>query len=277
MVPKSIQVGELTLGGGGPLFVIAGPCVIQDLDTCLLAGSAARAACQARGLPYIFKASFDKANRTSAESYRGPGIDEGLSILAAVRSKLDVPVLTDVHETAQVAATAQAVDVLQIPAFLCRQTDLIAAAAESGKALNIKKGPFLAPEDMQRPLEKALGAGARNVMLTERGTCFGYHALVSDMRALPIMRAFGYPVVFDATHSVQRPGARGCSSGGDRDMIAPLARAAVAAGADGLFIETHPDPSRAPSDADVQLPLAELPGLLDVLSAIDRAVRRKDA
>ncbi len=277
MQRRSIRVGDQTVGGGGPLFVIAGPCVIEDLDTCLRTGERARAACAERGLPYIFKASFDKANRTSRGSFRGPGMEEGLELLRKVRAELEVPVLTDVHETAQVSAAAEAVDVLQIPAFLCRQTDLIQAAAASGRTLNIKKGQFLAPDDMRFSLEKAVGGGAQNLMVTERGSCFGYNTLVSDMRALPVMRNFGWPVVFDATHSVQRPGGRGDRSGGDRRMVAPLARAAAAAGVDGFFIETHPEPERARSDGDIMLPLEELPALLDALVAIDEILKNPGA
>jgi 2-dehydro-3-deoxyphosphooctonate aldolase (KDO 8-P synthase) len=273
MQNKSITVGKITVGGGGPLFLIAGPCVIESTDLCLRVAESVKKSCAKLGLPYIFKASFDKANRTSGSSFRGVGMDEGLETLARVKKEFDVPVLTDVHETNQVSAVAEVADVLQIPAFLCRQTDLIISAAKSGKAVNIKKGQFMSPEGMKPVLEKAVSAGNKNVMLTERGVSFGYNTLVSDMRALPIMRSFGHPVVYDATHSVQRPAGLGDRSGGDRAMVAPLARAAAAVGVDGFFIETHPKPESAKSDAESMLPLAELPALLEVLVRIDEITR----
>ena len=273
MSAPAVHAGGVALGGGGPLFLIAGPCAIEDRDTCLRVAEAAAAACRSRGMPYVFKASFDKANRTRGDAPRGVGLDAGLAVLSAVKDAVGVPVLTDVHESGQAGPAAEVADVLQIPAFLCRQTDLIAAAAATGRALNIKKGPFMSPEGMARPLEKARAAGAGGVMITERGVCFGYDRLVSDLSALSVLRGLGCPVVFDATHSVQRPAGAGPETGGDRALVAPLARAAVAAGVDGLFIETHPDPDRAGSDAASQMPLEELPGLLDAVVAIDAVVR----
>jgi 2-dehydro-3-deoxyphosphooctonate aldolase (KDO 8-P synthase) len=224
-------------------------------------------------MPYIFKASFDKANRTSGRSFRGHGFERGLEILAEVRSKVGVPVLTDVHEVRQVADAAAVVDILQIPAFLCRQTDLVVAVAATGKPLNVKKGQFLAPWDMKNVVEKVEGAGNRNLLLTERGSSFGYNTLVVDMCSLPIMQSFGYPVVFDATHSVQRPGGKGDASGGAREFVPHLVRAAVAVGVDALFLEVHPEPDRALSDAASMLNLADLPALLASAKAIDQAAR----
>jgi 2-dehydro-3-deoxyphosphooctonate aldolase (KDO 8-P synthase) len=228
--------------------------------------------CRELGLTYIFKASFDKANRSSASSFRGPGVEEGLDILAAVRAKLSVPVLTDVHTEEQVARAAAVVDVLQIPAFLCRQTDLIHAAVRSGKIVNIKKGQFLAPHDMRQVVNKAVQSGGKSILLTERGTTFGYNNLVADMRAIPIMKQLGFPVIFDATHSVQLPGGAGDRSGGQREFAPVLAKAAVAAGANGLFIETHPDPDQSPSDGPNMIPLAEMPSLLRTLLRIHEVV-----
>lgn len=250
-----VTVGAVPFGGGAPLAVIAGPCAAESPGLCLEVADAMAEACSAAGAGYVFKASFDKANRTGAASGRGPGIDEGLSVLAKVRERCGVPVITDVHEPGQAAKAAEAVDALQIPAFLCRQTDLLAAAAETGLPVMVKKGQFLAAEDMAGAVEKAAGRGG--VILCERGTFFGYRDLVVDMRSLVVMRSLGAPVVFDATHSVQRPGAAGGSSGGAREMTAPLARAACAVGIDGLFLEAHPDPAKAVSDRETQLPIAE--------------------
>ncbi len=255
------------------LFFIAGPCVIESADHALaLAGRLAEAA-RALAVPYIFKASFDKANRSSADAFRGPGLEAGLAVLDRVRRELGVPVLTDVHEAAQAERVAEIADVLQIPAFLCRQTDLIVAAARTGRVLNIKKGQFLAPWDMAHAVEKARKAGAAAVIVTERGASFGYNNLVADMRSLVELAALGCPVVFDATHSVQLPGGRGSSSGGDRRFIEPLARAAVATGVNGLFVEVHEDPDRALSDGPNALPLERFEPLLRRLLRIDAARR----
>jgi 2-dehydro-3-deoxyphosphooctonate aldolase (KDO 8-P synthase) len=256
--------------GGGKLFLIAGPCVIESRDSALRHSARLVEISHATGVPIVYKSSFDKANRTSFTSYRGPGMHEGLEILAEVRRTTGLPVLTDVHESHEVPAVAEVVDVLQIPAFLCRQTDLVNACAASGKAVNIKKGQFLAPWDMKHVAAKARQAGGQKLMLTERGTTFGYGNLVNDFRALVIMREFA-PVVFDATHSVQLPGAGQGVSSGDRRFIAPLARAAVAVGIDGLFMEVHEDPDHALSDGPNSLPIAELTSLLEKLTALRAA------
>jgi 2-dehydro-3-deoxyphosphooctonate aldolase (KDO 8-P synthase) len=255
------------------LSLIAGPCVVEKEELCLRIASRLKGVCDRLGLLYVFKASFDKANRTSAKSFRGPGLEEGLRILAKVRAKIGVPVLTDVHTGEQAIAAASVVDVLQIPAFLCRQTDLIVAAVKTGKIVNLKKGQFLSPGEMGQAIDKAKSAGGRKLLLTERGTTFGYHNLVSDMRSIPIMRRFGYPVIFDATHSVQLPGGGGDRSGGQREFAPVLARCALAAGASGIFIETHPDPDRALSDGPNTIPLAEMPALLKSLLKVYSAVQ----
>lgn len=252
--------------------LIAGPCVIESEDLCMEIAAYASEAAEALGIPYIFKASFDKANRTSSASYRGPGMDKGLEILAAVKSSLGLPVLTDVHEVWQIKPAAEVVDVLQIPAFLCRQTDLLVAAAETGKPVNIKKGQFLAPWDMKNAVDKVVGAGNSNILLTERGVSFGYNTLVVDMCALPAMRALGYPVIFDATHSVQQPGGAGNASGGQRQYVPHLLRAAVAVGIDALFLEVHPEPEQGLSDGATMLHLKDLPGLLRQAKAIGQAI-----
>jgi len=273
---NEVHLHNYRIGGtGNPLTIIAGPCVIESLDLCRKIAASAKATCDALGLPYIFKASFDKANRTSGDSFRGGGLDKGLETLAAIKAEFGVPVLTDIHETWQVKPVAEVADVLQIPAFLCRQTDLLLAAGESGRVVNVKKGQFLAPWDMNNVVEKVTGTGNQNLLLTERGVSFGYNTLVVDMRALPTLRAFGYPVVFDATHSVQQPGGQGSSSGGQREFIPPLLRAAVAAGVDGLFLEVHPEPGKALSDAATMLPLADLRGLLETAVAIDAVVKSR--
>jgi len=261
------------IGDGNPLAVIAGPCVIESLDLCREVATEAKAACDALGLPFIFKASFDKANRTSSGSFRGEGLEKGLEVLAAIKAEFGVPVLTDVHETWQIAPVSEVVDVLQIPAFLSRQTDLLLAAGESGRVVNVKKGQFLAPWDMKNVVEKVRGTGNNNLLLTERGASFGYNTLVVDMRSLPIMRALGCPVVFDATHSVQQPGGAGTTSGGQREFIPALLRAAVAAGVDALFLEVHPNPEAALSDAATMLPLSQLRALLATAKAIDAVVK----
>jgi 2-dehydro-3-deoxyphosphooctonate aldolase (KDO 8-P synthase) len=268
-----VTIGPVQLGGGAPLALIAGPCVIEGrAHTVELAGAIAEIARQA-GVPLIFKASFDKANRTSGWSYRGPGLDAGLQILAEVKRACGVPVLTDIHEAAQAQPAAAVCDVLQIPAFLCRQTDLLQAAARSGAAVNIKKGQFVAPWDMAHAIEKVRAEGNARVSLTERGTSFGYRNLVVDMRALEIMRGFGVPVIFDVTHSLQLPGGAGDASGGERQYGAGLLRAAVACGVDGLFIEVHERPEQALSDAATQWPLNGLAELLEQALAVDRARR----
>ncbi|MCH9758966.1 MAG: 3-deoxy-8-phosphooctulonate synthase [Proteobacteria bacterium] len=255
-----------------PLFLMAGPCALESRQMAMDVAGSLQETCKQLKLPFIFKSSYDKANRTSVHSKRGIGIDEGLDILADVKKTLNVPIITDVHLPSEVATVAAVADVLQIPAFLCRQTDLIAAAAESGRAMNIKKGQFLAPDDMLQVVEKARASGCRHVLVCERGSSFGYHNLIVDMRALVWMRQSGCPVVFDATHSTQLPGGGGGTTTGVREMAAPLARAAVAVGVNGLFIETHPDPQRAISDAATQIPLAEMPALLTSLLAIHRTV-----
>ncbi len=272
------QVGEITIGGG-QLFLIAGPCVIESEAHALKMGEAIAAVCRAKKLPYIFKASYDKANRTSVRSFRGPGLDEGLRILRKVRETVKVPVLTDVHEAADVPRVADAVDVLQIPAFLCRQTDLLIAAGKSGCAVNVKKGQFVSPWDMRHAVEKVREAGGEHVFLTERGASFGYNNLVVDMRSLAIMRKFA-PVVFDATHSVQLPSAGsasgdgvGIQSGGQPEFIPLLARAAVAAGVDGIFVEVHDNPAQAKSDGANALDLKLLPDFLDQLLAIRASIK----
>lgn len=263
----------MEVGGGAPLAVIAGPCVIESRDSALRHAEFLRAAAERIGLGFIYKSSYDKANRTSHRSYRGPGIEEGLRILREIKERLGVPVLTDVHEREQVAAVAEVVDVLQIPAFLCRQTDLVIEVARAGKAVNIKKGQFLAPWDVRSVIEKVTSTGNEQVLVTERGVSFGYNNLVSDMRSLALMRELGYPVVFDATHSLQLPGALGGASGGERRYIPPLARAGVAVGIDALFTEVHEDPDRALSDGPNSLPLAEVESLWRSVKEIDRLVK----
>jgi 2-dehydro-3-deoxyphosphooctonate aldolase (KDO 8-P synthase) len=254
------------------LFLIAGPCVIENEKLCLQTAASLKKTCAALGIFYVFKASFDKANRTSGKSFRGIGLERGLSILGKVRAEFGVPVLTDIHNESHAAVVGEVVDILQIPAFLCRQSDLIEAAASTGQILNIKKGQFLSPQEMGRVVEKARIAGAEKILLTERGTTFGYNNLVADMRSIPIMQRTGCPVVFDATHSVQLPGGAGDKSGGQREFAPVLARAALAAGANGLFIETHPHPDKALSDGPNMIPLGEmasvLKGLLKVFNAV---------
>ncbi|MFN3643902.1 MAG: 3-deoxy-8-phosphooctulonate synthase [Gemmobacter sp.] len=269
---EPVAIGPVTVGAGR-LALIAGPCQIETRDHARRIAAGVAEAAAAAGLPVIFKASYDKANRTSLAAARGVGMGPGLEILAAIRGEFGLPVLTDVHEPGHCATVAQAVDVLQIPAFLCRQTDLLLAAGETGRAINIKKGQFLAPWDMAHVAAKVASTGNRRILLTERGTSFGYNTLVTDFRALPQMRETGWPVVFDATHSVQQPGGLGGASGGQRRFVAPLARAAVAVGVDAVFIETHNDPDRAPSDGATMIPLADLGALLAALAALDAHVR----
>ena len=255
------------------LTVIAGPCVIENEKLCLWVATAMKRACTRLGVHYVFKASYDKANRTSAKSFRGPGLEAGLKILARVRREVGVPVLTDVHDEAQAAMAGHVVDIVQIPAFLCRQTDLIEAAVATGKIVNLKKGQFLSPAEMGQVVEKARDAGGKKLLLTERGTTFGYNNLVADMRSIPILKRNGCPVIFDATHSVQLPGGGGDKSGGQREFAPVLARAALAAGAHGVFIETHPRPDRALSDGPNMVPLREMPALLKGLVKVFNAVR----
>ncbi len=271
---REVRVGAVRIGGGHPLAIIAGPCVIDGEAEALDHAGRLREIAAAAGLPLIYKSSYDKANRTSVASFRGPGLDRGLAILEKVRRTTGLPVLSDVHRFEEIRAAAEVLDVLQIPAFLCRQTDFVVAVAEAGKPVNIKKGQFLAPDDVRHVIEKARGAGNEAICVTERGTTFGYHNLVVDMRGLPIMRRFGYPVVFDATHSVQLPGGAGHASGGQREFAPYLARAAVAAGVDAVFMEVHQDPDRAKSDGPNSVPLAWLPRLFEELKAIDALVRR---
>jgi 2-dehydro-3-deoxyphosphooctonate aldolase (KDO 8-P synthase) len=268
-----VEVGAGVVFGGPSLVLIAGPCVIESEESCLRHAARLRDIALKAGYPFVFKCSFDKANRTSHKSFRGPGLEKGLAILEKVKRETGVAVLTDIHEPAQARAAASVVDVIQIPALLSRQTDLVHEAAATGCAINLKKGQFLAPWDMRAVVAKAEAAGNRRIVVTERGASFGYNNLVSDMRSLVIMRGFGYPVVFDATHSVQLPGAGGERSGGQREFVAPLARAAVAARVDGVFMEVHEDPDRALSDGPNSYPLAMLPALLDDLKRIHEIAR----
>jgi 2-dehydro-3-deoxyphosphooctonate aldolase (KDO 8-P synthase) len=265
-----VAAGAARFGNDLPLAVIAGPCALESRGHALEMAAALKEIANRLGISLVFKTSFDKANRTSGGSARGIGLDDALPIFAEIRSTLGLPVLTDVHENEQCARAAEAVDVLQIPAFLCRQTDLLVAAAHTGKVVNVKKGQFLAPWDMANVVAKITGAGNANVLVTERGVSFGYNTLVSDMRALPVLARTGAPVIFDATHSVQQPGGRGGSSGGEREFVPVLARAAVAVGVAGVFIETHQDPDRAPSDGPNMLPLRDMEELLRQLMAFDR-------
>ena len=273
---KTIQVGNLTLDGSR-LFLIAGPCVIESYERTLMIGQEIKKICDRLDVQYIFKASFDKANRSSLASFRGPGIEKGLEILAAIKKELQVPVCSDVHDVTQLEQAAKVLDWMQIPAFLCRQTDLVCGAAKTGNAVNVKKGQFMAPEDMQNVLRKMEDTGNTNLSLTERGVSFGYHNLVVDMRAFPIMRQFGYPVIFDATHSVQLPGGMGTSTGGQREFIPYLARAAVATGVDGFFMEVHDNPPEGLSDSTNMLYLSSLESLLKELIAIDNIVKGRNS
>jgi 2-dehydro-3-deoxyphosphooctonate aldolase (KDO 8-P synthase) len=273
---KQVRVGDITVGApNSPMTLIAGPCVVESLDLCRHVATEVKRIAAELGFSYIFKASFDKANRTSGSSFRGKGMEAGLDILRTIREEFQVPVLTDVHETWQCEPVGEVCDVLQIPAFLCRQTDLVLAAAATGKAVNVKKGQFLAPWDMKNIVDKVVSSGNENLLLTERGVTFGYNTLVVDMTGLPQMRALGYPVVFDGTHSAQRPGAGkdGASTGGMREFIPHLTRAATAVGIDALFLEVHPEPEKGLSDAATMLPLSELAALLRQVAAIDAIVR----
>lgn len=269
--PQSVNAGSVTFGGGVPFALIAGPCVIENRDHSLRHAEALRDICTTAEVPLVFKSSYDKANRTSISAYRGPGLDEGLQILADVRAAFDIPVLTDVHTDEQARAAGDVVDILQIPAFLCRQTDLLLAAASTGKVVNVKKGQFLSPSDMTNIVDK-LRSETDKILLTDRGTSFGYNTLIVDFAGFPTMRATGQPLVFDATHAVQRPGGNGASTGGDRTKVPYLARAAVACGVDGLFMEVHEDPDHAPSDGPNMLRLDSLGDLLGELKRVQDAV-----
>ncbi len=272
-MPDPVKVGSVTFGGGAPLALLAGPCVIENEDLTLEIAARLKEIAQRVGIGLVFKASFDKANRSSVTSFRGPGLEEGLRILQKVRQTLDLPVVTDLHDITQVAPVAEVVDILQIPAFLCRQTDLLVAAGETGKVVNIKKGQFMAPWDMSNVVEKVRSTGNRQILLTERGSSFGYNNLVTDMRGLTVMRDLGCPVIFDATHAVQLPGGQGTSSGGQRQFVGSLSRAAVATGIDALFWEVHPDPDKARCDGPNSLPLDQVEARLNQMLAIDRLVK----
>lgn len=269
MTHRHIPIGPLTCGNDLPLTVIAGPCQLESLDHALMIAEAMATACRDAGAGYVFKASYDKANRTSLKGRRGIGIDEGLEILARVRAELGCPVLTDIHDAEQAVRAAEVVDVIQIPAFLCRQTDLLLTAGRTGAVVNIKKGQFLAPWDMPNVADKVASTGNENILLTERGASFGYNTLVADMRSLPIMARTGFPVIMDATHSVQQPGGQGGSSGGQREFAPVMARAAVALGVAGVFIETHENPDNAPSDGPNMVPLDQMPALIASLMRFD--------
>jgi 2-dehydro-3-deoxyphosphooctonate aldolase (KDO 8-P synthase) len=275
ITPKTVSVGALEIANNLPFVLIAGPCQMESRDHALECAAALHAICGELGIGLIYKSSFDKANRTSIRGPRGIGLEGALPVFAEVKEKFGCPVLTDVHESAHCAAVAPVVDVLQIPAFLCRQTDLLIAAARTGRAVNVKKGQFLAPWDMKNVAAKLTESGADNVMLCERGASFGYNTLVTDFRGLPIMAETGHPVIFDATHSVQQPGGQGTSSGGQREFVPVLARAAVAVGVAGLFIETHPDPDNAPSDGPNMIALKDMPALLADLLAYDQLTKSK--
>ncbi len=268
------QIGSASIELGKMFFVIAGPCVIESESLCLDVADALLQIQKRTQIPFVFKASFDKANRTSIESFRGPGLEKGLQVLETVRKKTGLPVLTDIHEPSQVVPAAQVVDCLQIPAFLCRQTDLLVACAKTGKPINVKKGQFVSPEEMKNAVEKIRAAGGQQIFLTERGTFFGYNRLVNDMTAIPAMQNLGCPVIFDATHSTQRPGGLGTASAGRRDLAPVLARAAAAAGADGLFMEVHPNPQKALCDADCMLPLEQVEPLVKTCYQIYQIVRQ---
>jgi 2-dehydro-3-deoxyphosphooctonate aldolase (KDO 8-P synthase) len=270
---REIRIGNIVFGGGHSPLIIAGPCVIESEDIVFHTAEKLKQICSRAGLPLVFKSSYDKANRSSIDSYRGPGIEKGLRILSDVRSRFDIPVISDVHSVEEVRPAAEALDALQIPAFLCRQTDLILSASKTGKPVNIKKGQFLAPWDVKNIIDKFSSAGNLNLLISERGNSFGYNNLVVDFRGLPIMRAFGFPVIFDVTHSLQLPGGLGSRSGGQRKFAEPLARAAVAVGVDGLFLEVHPEPIGALCDGPNMVRLDEVERLLSTVKAIDKVVK----
>jgi 2-dehydro-3-deoxyphosphooctonate aldolase (KDO 8-P synthase) len=269
---REITIADIMLGGNNPLFIIAGPCVIENEEIVFYTAERLKEICRGLGLPLIFKSSYDKANRTSLSSFRGPGIEKGLRILSDVRSRFKIPVISDVHSVEEVKSASQVLDAIQIPAFLCRQTDLILSASCTGKPVNIKKGQFLAPWDVKNIIDKFTSTGNHDLFITERGTSFGYNNLVVDFRGISIMRSFGYPIVFDVTHSLQLPGGQGSFSGGQREFAEPLARAAVAVGVDGLFMEVHPDPDKALCDGPNMLPIDTVPDLLRMIKHIHHAV-----
>jgi 2-dehydro-3-deoxyphosphooctonate aldolase (KDO 8-P synthase) len=268
-----IEIGDLKLGPGQPLLIIAGPCVIESWETIYNTASAMKDISRQLGFSYVFKSSYDKANRTSIESYRGPGLEKGLEMLGDIKRKLGLPLLSDVHEPSQCSAAGEVLDVLQIPAFLCRQTDIVVAAAKTGKAVNIKKGQFVAPQDILHSVNKAVEAGNNNVCITERGTTFGYNNLVVDFRSIPIIQGKGYPVIFDATHSVQLPGGGGTVSSGQRQFVPTLAKSAIAAGVNALFMEVHPNPDKAKSDGPNQVPLAQVKDLISQCMKLHQVVQ----
>lgn len=272
---NKVQVGNFQIGGGEPLVLLAGPCVLEGLERCLYIGRTIKDITQRLGIPYVFKASFDKANRSSYHSFRGPGVKEGLRMLQQIKDELQVPIVTDIHETTQAEPAAKVADILQIPAFLCRQTDLLHAAAVTGRVVNVKKGQFLSPADMRNVVDKLHGSGTNQILLTERGASFGYNNLVVDMRSLPIMRSFGYPVIFDGTHSVQIPGGAGTTSSGKREFVEYLVRAAVGVGIDGLFLEVHDNPEEALSDGPNMVYLDHLEEMLKDALAIHAIVKKK--
>ena len=274
-ITQTIPAGPLKIGGQNPLALIAGPCVIESEKITRDIAEKLKRITTDLGIPFIFKASYDKANRSSIQSFRGPGLKEGLRILQKIKTDLDLPVLSDVHSEEQIEPAAEVLDVLQIPAFLCRQTDLLVKAAQTGKPINVKKGQFMAPWDMKNVVHKLEQSGNKNILLTERGVTFGYNNLVVDMRSLVLMRDYGYPIIFDSTHSLQQPGGQGTCSGGQREMVPDLARGAVAVGCDALFMETHPDPDQALSDGPNMLKIDLLPKLLEQLVALDQLVRGK--
>jgi 2-dehydro-3-deoxyphosphooctonate aldolase (KDO 8-P synthase) len=269
-----VRVGEILIGKGNPLVLIAGPCVIENEEMAFMTAIKLKEICDRLKLPFIFKSSYDKANRTSLSSFRGPGMEKGLRILNDIKKRFSIPVISDVHSVEEVKAASQILDVLQIPAFLCRQTDLVLSCSRTGKPVNIKKGQFLSPWDVKNVIEKFVSTGNHHLMITDRGTSFGYNNLVVDFRGFPVIRSFGYPMLFDVTHSLQLPGGEGSQTGGQREFAAPLARAAAAAGVDGLFIEVHPNPSRALSDSATMLPLDEMEALLNQVKAVYETVRK---
>jgi len=271
---RAVTIGNLVVGDGQPLVLIAGPCVIEDEEQTRTIARYLKNLTREMDIPFIFKASYDKANRTSAEAYRGPGFERGIEILEAIKRDMDIPVLSDVHRHEEIEKAAEILDVVQIPAFLCRQTDLILEVAHRARAVNIKKGQFLAPWDVRNIIDKVLSGGNDRILVTERGTSFGYNNLIVDFRSLPILRSEGYPVIFDATHSVQLPGGQGRASGGQRDMVPYLTRAAAAVGIDGLFLEVHPNPEKALCDGPNSLYLESLPDLLEMVKTIDRSVKK---
>jgi 2-dehydro-3-deoxyphosphooctonate aldolase (KDO 8-P synthase) len=274
---REIKIAQACLGAGNPLFIIAGPCVIENEEIVLHTAGKMKEICNKLGLPFLFKSSYDKANRTSIASFRGPGIDRGLRILSEIRSKLKIPVISDVHSIEEVKLASEVLDAFQIPAFLCRQTDLILSASQTGKPVNIKKGQFLAPWDTKNIIDKFTSTGNQNIFITERGTSFGYNNLVVDFRGIPVMRSFGYPIIFDVTHSLQLPGGMGKSSGGQREFAEPLARAAAAVGVDGLFMEVHPEPDKALCDGPNMIKLNEVEKLLSAVKAIDELIKHSSA